>query len=158
MQDGSICSIINMFMKFYFSELIRLPMKSKKRKYHHKDYDFSRLSNCFSNPDLVEDYEPVYKPKKVNNPNVFQPPYANADKEVEINSDHSTDSQPSDMETCSSLSIKLSLRKTFSASCKKPPRGKCQNWRNCLQCSRTVNCGTCRNCLDKSLRYVHWRQ
>ena len=144
-------------MKFVSFQSYSLLMKPNKKKYHHKDYDFSRLSNCFSNPDLVEDYEPPSKgegPKKVHNPTNFETPYANSFNAVEKKSSHSTDLNPSDLEICSPPSERPSLRVRFSAPWKKPPRGKCQYWTTCLQCSRTVNCGICRNCLYKSLRYT----
>ena len=50
---------------------------------------------------------------------------------------------------------KQTRRTTFTVPYKgkgKVPRGKCRNWENCPNCSLLVDCGQCRNCVDKSLK------
>ena len=43
-------------------------------------------------------------------------------------------------------------RSAFTVPYSKRPRGKCTDWLNCENCSLDVDCGECRNCLDKSLQ------
>ena len=47
------------------------------------------------------------------------------------------------------------VRAQFIVPYSKPPRGRCKDWQNCENCSRNSDCGFCKNCLDKSLRYVY---
>ena len=48
--------------------------------------------------------------------------------------------------------LQLQKRSAFTVPYSKRPRGKCTDWLNCENCSLDVDCGECRNCLDKSLQ------
>ena len=51
----------------------------------------------------------------------------------------------------SSMKDVPNTRKHKTAS-KKAPRGKCSDWEDCIQCKTNEDCGSCPNCLNKSLR------
>ena len=135
-----------------------LPLKKSK-----PSYDFSRLANSFSNPDLVENVNPSKATKSNNNipltdnsilsdyqgfgsrlsSSSFNTPYA---KTVSI----VPSVREKDWVSCDNSDSKR--RKKISCPKKNPPRGKCFDWEHCEQCSLTVDCGVCSNCCNKNLK------
>ena len=123
-------------------------MDAKKGKKKLKpSYDFSKLSNSFSNSDLWEDTREKNTGPSQKNFNSFKTPYT--DK-----AGHSNPLDSSATDTVSSLGSNNLNKTTIKVAAKKinPPRGKCCDWVTCGQCSISVDCGSCRHCLDKSLR------
>ena len=121
-------------------------MLKKVKKKLKPSYDFSKLSNSFSNSDLWEDTREKNTGPSQKNLNSFKTPYS--DKAGNSNLvDSVTDTVP----RVGSSNLNIS---TIKVAAKKvnPPRGKCRDWVTCGQCSISVDCGSCRHCLDKSLR------
>ena len=133
-----------------------LPLKKSK-----PSYDFSRLANSFSNPDLVENVNPSKATKSNNNipltdnsilsdyqgfgsrlsSSSFNTPYA---KTVSI--------VPSVRKIgYHVIIVTLKEEKRFPVR-KNPPRGKCFDWEHCEQCSLTADCGVCSNCCNNNLK------
>ena len=140
--------------------------KTKSDKPKQPCYDFSRLANVFSNPDLVEDLHlhgsSSSKQTKTRNINTYP--------EVEISSVNiqppaSVTIDPSQFPSpvvnilpnyyVSNVDApdmpQVNTRHMFTVPYK-IPRGKCSNWMVCAQCSILEDCGVCTNCLDKTLQ------
>ena len=130
-------------------------------------YDFYRLSNIYSNPNLVEK---VCATAKSSADQVIESPEESAQDILmetvscpKKNEDHNTVSRfqtpfvqksPRTADTWQNQSFEKDVSKTrkLKTTSKKAPRGKCSDWENCVQCSSSEDCGLCPNCLNKSLR------
>ena len=151
-------------------EIFFSDMKDKKKP--KPSYDFSRLANIFSNPDLVEDTAKSKKSsisnssssdfsdilneaKTVKGTFRFQTPYSINNSNNIVEAPSSPSASCTSTSPASYISSSLTTEESPAVSRKidkNLPRGKCPNWLHCKQCSRTVNCGVCQHCLDKTLR------
>ena len=130
------------------------------KKKHKPSYDFSKLSNSFSNPELWEDtcksrkFEPKSTVSNTKTSISFQTPYIYSNDEADQISPSTSNLEPNPKANISVDTNSVSTRAIAkdSNTIKNTPRGKCRDWIMCAQCSILQDCGTCRHCLDKSLR------
>ena len=140
-------------------------------------YNFGRLANIFSNPDLVEndkncsaaEGEPAEQTSTVDHtvssvaPGErtgtcrFRTPFLNNNsnqKDVDDNVDasHFLEQSPSSDSHAADKEIELTRQVKSRRNKSKPPRGKCSDWLNCTPCSTDENCGVCSHCTNKSLQ------
>ena len=156
--------------------------KSKKAKVIKRThYDFGRLANAFSNPDLVENdknhniAENAFIEQSSSDDKSlpscastssyidrteicrFRTPFLNNHTKGTCNNDTNVTVTHDKEHDPSAVSVSEDSNATVRCSKRrikpsKPPRGKCTDWQNCPQCTREENCGECRHCTDKSLQ------
>ena len=129
-----------------------LPLKKSK-----PTYDFSRLANSFSNPDLVENVYPSKASTSAENRishTVNNMPKCQGLGSYSFNTPYVKTSSVIVKDICAQIPTNKNIkrRKSSTGSRKIPPRGKCFDWEQCEQCSLTVDCGVCSNCLNKNLK------
>ena len=142
-------------------------VKSKKPKVESvkSTYDFKKLVLHFDNPELVENAklnsrrESDSRNSQIgagpsdssNQSDSLTSQYSNGSEQPQTTANNKTFPTGADKEP-GYVSKKPTRSATFTVPYKKPPRGKCTNWENCPNCSLLVDCGQCRNCVDKSLK------
>ena len=132
-----------------------LPLKKSK-----PSYSFSRLANSFSNPDLVENVHPSKASTQAENRschtvNTNSMAKSQGSGPYSFNTPYVKTSSVIVKDICAQVSTNNNVKRRKSStngSRKIPPRGKCFDWEHCEQCSLTLDCGVCSNCLKKSLK------